>query len=85
MELTETVHVPVQAVFTENDEHFVFRKEKLDLERHLVVIGQHNDEFIEIKKGLQENDIVALSMPENYEAEVQADKGKSKAKKKKKA
>ena len=80
-ELTDAVHVPVQAVFTESDEHFVFLKNGTDFKRHVVVIGQHNDEFIEIKEGLQEDDIVALSMPEDYDPETQTE-GKGKKKKK---
>ena len=69
-ELKNVIYVPVQAVFTENDEHFVFLKKGQGFKRHLVMIGQHNDQFIEIKRGLEEEQSVALSMPESYEPDL---------------
>jgi HlyD family secretion protein len=66
-DLNDIVFIPVQAVFTENDEHFVFLKENGNYNRHKVSIGQHNDQYIEIKAGLSEKDVIALSKPENYE------------------
>ncbi len=77
-ELDDVIFIPVQAVFTENDEHFVFLKEGSQYNRHVVTIGQHNDQYIEIKKGLSEKDIIALSKPENYEPAL---KPKAKVKK----
>ena len=83
-ELVEVNFVPVQAVFTENDEHFVFIKRAGGYDRHPVTIGQHNTEYIEIRNGLEEGDIVALAMPDSYEPEVKSS-GKTKSKKKKPA
>lgn len=83
-ELVGVNFIPVQAVFTEDDQHFVFIKRTGGYDRHRVMIGQHNTEYIEIKDGLEEGDIVALAMPEDYEPEVKAS-GKTKSKKKKPA
>ncbi|MDF1813830.1 MAG: efflux RND transporter periplasmic adaptor subunit [Verrucomicrobiales bacterium] len=85
-ELDDVAFIPVHAVFTEDDEHFVFLKKAGLFDRHVVTIGQHNDQYIEIKGGLSEGDIVALSKPDDYEPEINP-KGKkgSKSRKKKKA
>lgn len=82
-ELANVAYIPVQAVFTEDDEHFVFLKKNNSFDRHVVVIGQHNDQYIEIKKGLAEHDFVALSKPEGYEPLLKAKGAKGKKKRKK--
>jgi len=66
-ELDDVTYVPVQSVFVENSEHFVFLKTVGGYKRHPVEIGAHNNEFIELKKGLAEGDRVLLKMPEGYE------------------
>ena len=66
-ELIDVIYVPVQAVFVENQEHFVFLKTSSGCERHLVEAGSHNNEFIEVISGLDEGDEVLLNMPEDYE------------------
>lgn len=66
-ELIDVIYVPVQAVFVENQEHFVFLKTSSGCERHLVEAGSHNNEFIEVISGLDEGDEVLLKMPEDYE------------------
>ncbi|NRB72822.1 MAG: efflux RND transporter periplasmic adaptor subunit [Verrucomicrobiales bacterium] len=66
-ELIDVIYVPVQAVFVENQEHFVFLKTSSGYERHLVEAGSHNNEFIEVISGLDEGDEVLLKMPEGYE------------------
>lgn len=80
-ELDDVIYIPVQAVFTEDDEHFVFLKNGNQYDRHLVEIGQHNDQYIEIKSGLKEEDIVSLSMPESYEPMLKSKGSKSKKRK----
>lgn len=81
-ELSDVVYIPVQAVFTEDDENFVFLKEGDGFKRHVVKLGQHNDEYIEIESGLEENQVIALSMPSDYEPVLKV-KPKSRAKLKK--
>lgn len=71
-ELDDVTYVPVQSVFVENSEHFVFLKTVGGYKRHPVEIGAHNNEFIELKKGIEEGDRVFLKMPQGYEpAKVQ--------------
>ncbi len=66
-ELEDVTYVPVQAVFVENSEHFVFRKTMSGYERQPVRIGAHNNDFIELQEGIEEGDEVLLKMPDNYE------------------
>ncbi len=73
-ELSDVVYVPVQAVFTEEEQHFVFLKRGSSFDRHVVRIGEHNDEFIEIRDGLKEGDLVSLAMPQGYEPEARKKK-----------
>lgn len=66
-ELSDIPYVPVQAIFTESDERFVFLKTSGGFERHPVTIGANNNEYVEIKEGLVEGQQVMLKMPEDYE------------------
>lgn len=66
-ELEDVTYVPVQSVFVENSEHFVFLKTVGGYKRHLVEIGAYNNQFIELKKGIDEGDRVFLKMPQGYE------------------
>ncbi len=66
-ELDNVTYVPVQSVFVENQEHFVFQKTMAGYERKPVQIGANNNDFIEIKKGLEKGDEVFLKMPDDYE------------------
>ncbi|HQZ27061.1 MAG: efflux RND transporter periplasmic adaptor subunit [Verrucomicrobiales bacterium] len=66
-ELEDVTYIPVQAVFVENSEHFVFLKTLTGYQRQLVEIGAHNNDFIELKKGVEAGDSVFLKMPDSYE------------------
>lgn len=71
-ELEDVTYVPVQAVFVENSEHFVFLKTLGGYKRQLVQIGAYNNDFIELKEGIKAGDEVFLKMPDSYEpAKVQ--------------
>jgi len=66
-ELESVNYVPVQSVFVEEDEHFVFRKTGGNYERLPVTVGSHNDEFIQVVDGLAPGEEVLLKMPDDYE------------------
>lgn len=65
--LEDVTYIPVQSVFVENEEHFVFRKVGGSYERQPVEVGDHNNDFIEIVSGLDEGEEVFLKMPDGYE------------------
>ncbi len=66
-ELKDVLYIPVQAVFVEKDQQFVFLRDGGEYKRQLVQVGNYNDEFIEIVEGLGEGDSVALRMPDDYD------------------
>lgn len=68
-ELEDVNYIPVQSVFVENEEHFVFRRDGGGYERLPVKVGDHNNDFIEVVDGLSPGQEVLLKMPEDYEPE----------------
>ena len=62
-ELDDVIMVPVQSIEVENDHYFTYTRTGSKLERREVKTGGFNDEFIEIKSGLNSGDQVALSLP----------------------
>jgi RND family efflux transporter MFP subunit len=59
-QLTNVVHVPVQAVVPEEGKQVCYVDRGLKPERREVEIGESSDEFVEIKNGLKEGDKVLL-------------------------
>jgi multidrug efflux pump subunit AcrA (membrane-fusion protein) len=67
--LTDVVYVPVQAVTPVDDRQYCYVMGAFGPNRHEVEIGQFNDEFIEVKKGLKEGDLVLLRPPDGADKE----------------
>ena len=63
--LDDVVHVPVQAVSPSEGKQVCYVVNGSDQERREVVIGEFNDEFIEIKSGLKEGERVLLRAPQS--------------------
>jgi multidrug efflux pump subunit AcrA (membrane-fusion protein) len=80
-ELPDVVFVPVQAVSNEDGEHVCYMASVGGPKRRAVEIGEFNDEFIEIKKGLKEGEKVFLRAPESEKGEAAAKKEEGKAEK----
>ena len=66
-ELSNVTFIPVQAVFVEEDMHYVFLKKNGRYEPVPVTIGEHNEEFIEIVDGVKPGETVALKTPAFFE------------------
>ncbi|MCB1227941.1 MAG: efflux RND transporter periplasmic adaptor subunit [Verrucomicrobiales bacterium] len=62
-ELTDIVYVPVQSIEVDQDQHFCYVSASGGLERREVTTGSFNDNFIEVRTGLEAGDHVALSLP----------------------
>lgn len=62
-QLAEVLFVPVQSIEVEDDRHFCYVNTGSRLERREVSTGVFNDEFIEVRTGLQPGEEVALSIP----------------------
>ena len=63
-QLADVLYVPVQSIeVDQNDHHFCYVASGSSLERRPIVTGQFNEEFIEVRDGLQSGENVALSLP----------------------
>jgi len=66
------IYIPVQSIEVDGDDHhFCYVSKGGNLERRPVVTGQFNEEFIEVRDGLQPGEDVALSLPKRAEIEEQ--------------
>ena len=68
--LDDVVYVPIQAVVPSEGKQICYVVHGFKPERREVEIGQFNDAFIEIKKGLKEGEKVSLRAPEGTEPDT---------------
>jgi len=69
-QLADVVYVPVQSIEVDGDDHhFCYVSKGGSLERRPIVTGQFNEEFIEVRDGLEPGESVALSLPKKAELE----------------
>jgi len=61
--LDDVVYVPIQCAVPENGGYVCYVASGGSVERREVEVGQFNEEFIEIKKGIQEGELVLLNPP----------------------
>jgi multidrug efflux pump subunit AcrA (membrane-fusion protein) len=57
--------IPLQAIFNEKSENYVYLKEGQNFIRHAVTTAEKNLYFVEIIDGLMSGDIIALSIPDD--------------------
>ncbi len=69
-QLADVLYVPVQSIEVEQDHHFCYISNKGALERRQISTGLFNDEFIEVRDGLQGGEAVALSLPKKAETDM---------------
>lgn len=67
--LKDVVHVPIQAVMQSSQGRVVYVETASGPEPRPVVPGEFNNEFIEIKSGLEAGERVYLRRPEKYKSE----------------
>ncbi len=69
-QLADVLYVPVQSIEVEQDHHFCYISNNGSLERREISTGLFNDEFIEVRDGLQGGEAVALAIPKKAEADM---------------
>jgi multidrug resistance efflux pump len=67
--IEDCLYVPVQAVSPDGDKQVCYVGGSLKPDRREVQLGEFNDEFIEVKGGLNEGDRVLLSPPDGVETD----------------
>lgn len=63
-ELANKITIPLQAIFNDQGENFVYLKQGGDFVKRSVSTGEKNLHFVEIIDGLGSGDVIALSIPE---------------------
>lgn len=63
----EKLTIPIQAIFNEKSENYVYLKDGRKFERRAVKIAGKNLYFVEVVDGLDAGDVIALSVPEETE------------------
>ncbi|WP_395739253.1 efflux RND transporter periplasmic adaptor subunit [Prosthecobacter sp.] len=71
-QLADVLYVPVQSIEVEQDHHFCYISNNGALERRQISTGLFNDEFIEVRDGLNGGEAVALALPKKAEADISA-------------
>ncbi len=61
--LKDVLYVPLDAIHSEGDRNYVYKKTSKSFEKIYVETGENNSDFITVRKGLELNDKVALSDP----------------------
>ncbi len=61
--IVDAVNVPVEAVFEEEGEYYVFLKSGSKAAKKVVELGKSNDQYVHIVEGLEEGDLVYLFSP----------------------
>lgn len=68
--LTNVVYAPIQAIFPIDGKQYCSVVKRTGREKRLVQVGEFNDEFIVVEKGLKEGDRVALRAPDGVAAQT---------------
>ena len=61
--MDDVLFIPLEAVQKDADQDYVYLKKGGDYRRRDVVTGESNNDFVIIKEGLTEKDVVALANP----------------------
>ncbi|MBL9176568.1 MAG: efflux RND transporter periplasmic adaptor subunit [Verrucomicrobiaceae bacterium] len=69
-QLANVLYVPVQSVEVEQDKHYCYINSGGKLERREISTGLFNDEFIEVRDGLNGGEMVALTLPKKSEIDA---------------
>tara|TARA_R100001143_G_scaffold63387_1_gene70116 strand:+ start:55347 stop:56678 length:1332 start_codon:yes stop_codon:yes gene_type:complete len=65
--IEDVLYVPLESVHTIDSEHFVFKRDGLQMTMQQVIMGSTNENNVVILEGLTENDQVLISMPPDPE------------------
>jgi len=63
---TDKIYIPSEAVFETDSTKYVYVKKK-DVVRQLVDLGDENEDYVIVNKGVQEGEVLLLNEPENLD------------------
>ncbi len=62
-QLADVMYVPVQSIEVDDDHHYCYVQDGSSLQRREISTGLFNDDYIEVVKGLQLGEAIALTLP----------------------
>ncbi|MBI2265278.1 MAG: efflux RND transporter periplasmic adaptor subunit [Armatimonadetes bacterium] len=68
--IPDVLSIPLEAVITEGKQAFVYLRTSSGFEKRAVALGDKNDNFVVVKKGISKGDSVALKDPTRKTAET---------------
>ncbi len=66
-EKKDVLSIPLEAVFSKDSITYVYKKSGFSITKKQIEIGDSNNDYVIITKGLSENDVVYLNKPEGHE------------------
>ena len=66
--ITDAINIPVEAVFEEDGEYFVYIEDGDSPKKQIVSLGKSNDQYVHVTEGLKEGEKIYLYSPYNLEA-----------------
>jgi hypothetical protein len=66
-EKKDVLSIPLEAVFCKDSLTYVYTKKGFSINKKEIKIGDANNDFVIVKAGLSDIDIVLLNKPEGYE------------------
>jgi multidrug efflux pump subunit AcrA (membrane-fusion protein) len=73
-EIPDVLFIPLESLFNEQGTDYVYIKSGSGFKRHNIKTGSVNADYVVVKEGLEENDVIALSNPFLNLEEVQEKK-----------
>lgn len=64
----DALYIPTETVFNNDSLQYVFLEKSGSLVKQVVDLGEENENYVIVRKGLEENDRILLSMPEDQDA-----------------
>jgi hypothetical protein len=64
----DALYIPTETVFKNDSLQYVFIEKSGSLVKQVVDLGEENENYVIVRKGLEENDRILLSMPEDEDA-----------------
>lgn len=64
---SDAIYIPAETIFRNDSLQFVFLEKDDTLIKQIIDTGEENENYVMVKKGLQENDIILLSQPDEHE------------------
>lgn len=59
----DVLYIPLEALFTEGNEHYVFVKSGSTYDRKEIITSQKNNDYVIVREGLEKGQLIALADP----------------------